>query len=689
MKSSLVKINKFIPLLTDTLPYEIPVLFSNRGFYATIKKSYDTYYNKTISKKASGNEIEIELKIEDFFKTEFINDHKIVSLKELLCQTFKNDTIPYDYWITQSNEKRRKISLIHPFAQLKICDFYSKYENQIIYNTTISDVSLRHPFKVTSKTFRKHTTLLNKLTKEAFQANCEDISETLEDKKKLELENIPNSYFVYKRHPFLYKFYDSKSFLHLEKKYQYCFKFDLKRCFDSIYTHSISWAVKNKNFAKKYKSNENNSFEKDIDKIMQYSNWGETHGIPIGSEFSRIFAEIILQRVDQNVENEIESKDFLVSGKSIKSGRDFIIKRYVDDYFVFVNNKNIANSIIEIYEKKLIEYKLFINHDKNIEMSRPFITKITSAKQKIMPELRKYLHNFHGLKNSDKGLHADNLFSNVYNCTNSTKYMIEKIRVDIYDNGIEMIDISNLLFSKIKKELIKVLDILMSIDNLHEDNIRKSKKYLEEVLDLSFYIFHLSNKANTTYGICKICFIVQDILKKINNKKNINEINQKIYSQFLLFFENREKLQNSPIESLDIIWILDKLGDNYTIPQERLENLLQATPSYFEIVVVLSYIKNKNEYKGLKEKILEKIEQKIKSTDNIFTHTETFIMFFDIMKCPYIEDSYKRKILDIIGITENKKDIINFITSNNWFFGWNEEINLKNLFEIKELQNVY
>ena len=51
MKSRLIKSNKFFPLLTDTLPYEVPVLFSNKGFYHTIKLAYDNWYNDKMKKK--------------------------------------------------------------------------------------------------------------------------------------------------------------------------------------------------------------------------------------------------------------------------------------------------------------------------------------------------------------------------------------------------------------------------------------------------------------------------------------------------------------------------------------------------------------------------------------------------------------------------------------------------------------
>ena len=60
MQVSIVKKNKFLPLLTDTLPYEVPISFSNRGFYKTIKNLYDNYYNEQVKKIAKGEKTKIE-----------------------------------------------------------------------------------------------------------------------------------------------------------------------------------------------------------------------------------------------------------------------------------------------------------------------------------------------------------------------------------------------------------------------------------------------------------------------------------------------------------------------------------------------------------------------------------------------------------------------------------------------------
>src|SRR3546814_8933789 len=88
-------------------------------------------------------------------------------------------------------------------------------------------------------------------------------------------------------------------------------------------SHTITWAVKDKLLAKEFKSAY--SFEAQFDKLMQRANYNETNGIVVGPEFSRVFAEIILQRVDQKV-----IANLAVNG--LVFNRDYEIRRYVDDF---------------------------------------------------------------------------------------------------------------------------------------------------------------------------------------------------------------------------------------------------------------------------------------------------------------------------------------------------------------------
>ncbi len=694
MKSSFVKMSKFHPLLTDTLPYEVPVLFSNRGFYETIRRAYDNYYLLLVRDKAKGISCKEAKTIEDFVKEDFINNPVLYPLRDKIKNLFSKHLQSYEYSIVKSNEKRRKLSLIHPISQLKICDFYARHEDEILFHTSSSDVSLRHPVKRTSRTFRQHTSLINKLTKEEEQANCNDPRDVLEDKKKFELDDIPNNYFVYKKYRHIHAFYNSAEFLELEQRFSWCLKFDIKRCFDSIYTHSIAWALKGKLYAK----NNRDGFGNEIDKLMQSSNWGETHGIPIGSEFSRIFAEILLQKIDQEFEIIIESENVKLYGKKLQNGFDFKIRRYVDDFFIFVNNKEIGEKIIAEYENVLSKYKLFPNQEKYEILSRPFVTKNTAAKQKILPKLKKTLRQFHYIDEQNQSLNSESIFQNVNKCSNNIIHkLIEEIRTIIYDNKIEMMDISNLILSQIKKELAKVLDIILSLKDVEEERYRKqiikgSKKYLNCILDLSFYVFHLSSRSNTTYGICKICFEIVEILQKLNDDRLTNEIKQKIFSQFLLFFENKKTKNTSLIEFLDIIWVIDELGEKYILSGKRLMDIIQEDYNkltYFELMVLLSYVKANNNYNVIRKRILDRIRELFDNTTDIFEKADTFMLFFDVIKCPYITKDYKKEILSSAGLTNNKEAIIGFIENRKWFFGWDEKLTLKKLFEIKELQNAY
>ncbi len=702
MKSRLIKSNKFFPLLTDTLPYEVPVLFSNKGFYHTIKLVYDNWYNDKMKKKSKTKEKEFinkqknnlnSLLNEDYsiqnFLTDVVSHYLSKYSGQFSSKILDKGFIPYDYMIQKNTTKLRKISLIHPISQLIICDLYTKFGEELIYYTNKSNVSLRYPQKKATHIFRQHDKLLNKLISQ-------------ETKKATEFTNLANNYFVYKKYRHIYAFYDSNELQDYEQKYRYCFKFDIKRCFESIYTHSITWAIKDKNYCKQHKSNDNLSFEDNMDKIVQRSNWNETHGIPIGAEFSRIFAEIILQQIDINVEHILLSEKFKVHNENIKKGKDFIIKRYVDDYFIFVNSKELGEIILEKYEQALLEYKLFPNQDKFVILERPFLTPISIAKQKIIPKLKEVFNKIHFSNSQETELSEKNLFLTESNL--NVKEIINEIRVIVSDKNIFISDIANIVLPYIKNELIKILNVILplkfnQVEAIHKQRIIKnSRNFLNNILDLSFYIFHLNSKANTAYGICKICFEVLKIIEIINNNRLTKEIEQKIYTSLSLFLENQKNSSNPIIDYLDIIWIIEKLGDYYALNREQLMIFFnKSKDSYFELIVLLSYtgrIYNSNNKNKEYEKIIDEIYKKIfnlfeTNKENWYLKADLFMMFFDIIKCPYTTKNNKKYLLSIVNITKNQNKLINFIQANDWFYDWNEQVSLDILLEIKELHNVY
>lgn len=686
-RSTFVKTNKFLPLLTDTLPYETPILFSNRGFYANLRTYYNTYYNDTVRRKAKGERVGHLKTIEEFFYDCFFPD-KLKPLQNALATLKAKAFIPYCYKVAKAPQKQRNISLIHPISQLQICDIYDKYEQEILYYTSNTNVSLRHPAKKVTKIFRRYTSLINKIIQSEVVDEDNVIDDLTDMDGSLDISSVPTNYFVNKKFRFLYKFYESNDLIKLEQQFEKCVKFDIKQCFDSIYTHSISWAIKGKLFSKQEKNNQT-SFEAILDAVMRNSNWGETNGIPTGSEFSRIFAEIILQAIDRAVEKR------LIESKIIKNS--YKIQRYVDDYFLFFNDDNIAETIIDLYKQELMEYKLFLNSEKTIPSTRPFITQQNSAKQELRTKIKHRLKLYHTANPGSEKIKLENLFQNADKLYLSNSLsLVKEVRQIIANNHTSVFDVSGFVFGLLKKDTINILSILKSVDTIPEGDMERIvkglRKYLVEILELAFYIFQTTTKASNTFGICKVCFVMIEILRSVGNRDLSDKIYQHIYSEFLIFLENKTYTKGCLIEYLDILWILKQLEPSYKLSAERLKALIEDNNdnfSYFPIMMTIAYIGADSEYAEIKSMLLMQINKILEDEPQPFYKADLFMMFFDIISCPFIDEKDKWRILQKYKIKQNLQAHIRWASNHTWFFGWNEQINIKTMLKIKELHSTY
>ena len=152
--------------------------------------------------------------------------------------------------------------------------------------------------------------------------------------------NSFRSYFVYEPFSQAHQYHQSNLKSITESKFLFSGHLDIQSCFDSIYTHSIEWAGLGYRFAKDVRRE---SFFSEFDRLMQNSNMGETNGILIGSEISRIFAEVILQAIDCELEQTLRNEEHL------SHGIDYAIHRYVDDYHIYTN----SHENFEIIERRL------------------------------------------------------------------------------------------------------------------------------------------------------------------------------------------------------------------------------------------------------------------------------------------------------------------------------------------------
>lgn len=135
--------------------------------------------------------------------------------------------------------------------------------------------------------------------------------------------------------------------------YEYCGHTDISNCYESIYTHSISWAVHSKDWAKTHRKPSQGIGNK-IDAKIQHMRSGQTNGIPQGSILMDFIAEIILAYSDSNLTDKLKEEDL----------SNFYIMRYRDDYRIFSNSKGDIELIIKLLSEILGDLNMKLNVNK-------------------------------------------------------------------------------------------------------------------------------------------------------------------------------------------------------------------------------------------------------------------------------------------------------------------------------------
>lgn len=644
-----IKINKEDKtriLLTELLPYEVPMLFSNDGFYNIINGGKLDYFSNKI--------------------------------KQIFKDLDKNFTLPFNYDIKKNTiGDTRTLSIIHPFTQKRYIKLFEEYDSLMLHLCSKSPFSLRK---------------INKIAKFYYSPDFVFEEENLKNPDKevepdiLDAESqFIKSYYTYEPIDLIYKFYDRLDFQRLEQRFNFLMEFDISKCFYHIYTHSITWAVKDKEYAK---VNSNKStFENTFDKLMQHSNYNETNGIVVGPEISRIFAEIILQQVDLNVLKELDKL-------KIKFGVDYEVRRYVDDYFIFSNDTDILETVKKIFQKELQFYKLYINPNKDNIKTSPFLSDIAVGKL----ELKEFLIDFY-----------NDLFEEIEGTKHikqiNKPYIVSKSFIKKFQSIVKR---NNLTYDTLSKDVVrffksKLVKLLKKNELLH--STERSESFFLMFLDIVFYCYSVNINTNTTFRIAQIIVLLVKHLEKENNPNVKNSIFSKIYkeSEFVLTNFHRKQVKNeTSIETINLLLAVKQLGNEYMFNPEKISYFFNIAKdkelyhlNYFHFTTLLYYFNNESIYEDIKNKIITEIIGRFEQ-DNVFLKSELTLLFFDIINCPFVEEKQKIDIIrksKYVSKKANNSEIIQEINkiqaANKWFMDWTQEINLERNLKKKEWRSSY
>ena len=714
-------------LFSDVLPYELPFIFSNRYFYRFLVKngihveSDNIVWNRDVPEGA-------------LIVLSFILDKGIAEMKAkgyVKCddqEIKKFQTIPFTYRILHKPTKSRELAVIHPRNQILMVDFYDKYKSLMLYYCGLDKYSLRYPNKVACYFFYRdklHKTLIGRKT---------DSLELFFN----EYENL-RTFFSYKRYNNIYKFYEDYRYQRAEKKFTYLLKFDVQSCFDSIYTHSIAWATGGGKEI--YKSNfdkEDNTFGSKWDRQMQLMNYNETNGIVIGPEFSRIFAEVILQHVDCSVANSLQKDNLFWE-------RDYVCYRYVDDYFFFYNDDACRKKAMELFDEKLREFKLSISSEKTHEYVRPFVTDISRAKLRIDALIDDELQ-YHSVQipfvenvddedvqneepDNDKidDTLVDGAIQNQDQLYLNSRKFNQTFKTILVECNVEAKDVINYTLSRIGSKLnsdIKKFDksfrtLSRALDDDHFAHLfstvknakRKKEKmitsFMEELLDVTFFLYSSNKRVNTTL---KVINILNSIIIHMENAYQIKDkdvpkysdsardvVFKKIQDELSLVLKTTSVDPNTQLETLYFLIINKQLRSKYHFSEEELSQYLRRLSSKgvhnaLTVTILLYYYGNEIRYVGLKEKLIQMVKEMYISVPEKLRRkkSELSILTLDLITCPYLTYQNKKEIAGLIGISEpDLKSMLGYFRKQKYMFTKWTKVDITKELSAKISQEVY
>jgi len=656
-----VKLNDYARILvSETSPYDVPIIFSNNWFYRHIRSSM-------------GKNTQI--------KQDIINFLFLPKSTDKYC-------IPMRYKIRKNDKSFRYMGLLHPTSQTHIIEFYKNYSLQILHYCSQSSYSIRQPAKIASSFYIKNRFDENRKYRNENMAR-------LSDEKKFK---HATSYYAYNRHTKLHQFFDDKEFHRLEGKYTDFWSIDISKCFDSIYTHSVTWATKGKLFSKTAKADD--SFGAIFDLIMQRSNYNETNGIVIGNEVSRIFAEVILQSVDVKTKEMLERRDIL-------EGVDYDIRRYVDDFFIFSTSTNIAQKVFNAIEENLRTYKLHINTNKTKKSQKPFITRISKAKletAKALNELSTTLFT----KNTKQELVAN--ITPIRNTHAIIRSFINKIKAPCYNDKESYNAMSGYIIAAL---LNTVKQLSKSEDKKTEEEFTKYRDSFTVLLEISFHLFSVNPIFSNSIKLCMLCYISILFFEKHfrNEDKTIKLLINIFIKDFFDSGKCKQVLTNGEnyfsIEFANLLFISRNMGRDYLLNQKQLSDFFdikglkarnksflqeEENTDYFQIISLLYYIGNEPEYNRIKQEVVKLINHRLANLQDITLDAKICFLFLDSVACPYLKKADREKWSKKFGRVlyrknlsqEEEEKLFKTLASEQWFTSWHYP-DLWNTLEKKEL----
>lgn len=467
---------------------------------------------------------------------------------------------------------------------------------------------------------------------------------------------------------------------------------DVSKCFDSIYTHSVTWAVKDMPFAKR--SIGAKSFGDQFDRLMQSMNYNETSGICIGPEVSRIFAETIFQRIDRDVEKE-------ASASGLMHRRDYECVRYVDDIIIFAKDDRIAATLYAMFEKELGRFNLHFNDLKLDKFQRPFQTDKSWAIHKISRELARLEEQLFTITSDVSGSKLSP--KHIFRPSALRLRFIDQVKSICREIGVSYDFVSNYIISSLSNRLENILDDHSAVP----DEVLPSKEdYFTStmlLLDILFHFYTMHPTVKSSFRVAKAIVISAEFWRQAEPGRSVFLVEEMMRwtGDLVRSFENgvqRLVTDRVPVEVINIALALSPHDDGNNLSADFvLKNIFRDERlEYFSVVSLLFFCGRKAEYAAIVDGLERKLKGRLAEGFRALSNSHDAHLVLDLICCPYLTIELRMMMVEALW-TElgypkmgkpRQRAIVQEMEADHWFVNWSG-IDLLNMIKRKELSHVY
>ena len=642
-------------VVTDTLPEEVPIIFSNDGFYR----------NRTRSDHGDAN------------ASAFI---------DALFSPERGYTIPYRFSVLRDESSTRGLNLLHPIAQERVAQFYRSYDDLICHYARRSVASLRAPHKVGSTFFVKSAS-----------GSPGNLRRAAVDTVSLETSvATPASYFSYSRYNRAHQFFSSRDYLNLEKKYKVFRTLDVSKCFNSIYTHTLAWAIWDIDTAKE--NTQASSFANDFDSLMQFMNYRETNGICIGPEVSRIFAETIFSEIDVRV---IEG----LARNRMKWKTDFEFRRYVDDFYVFAQDEDSANQIMGAVQQELQKFNLHLNFEKVKTLHRPFSTKISQVVADTNVRLNAIFSKFIDYQVLSTGSMKSRLAypKRIMRSDSLLRSAIHEIKAVCNMHGLEYGVVSDYVISALTNRVSELADGFTQgilLPNVTEDDYVSAHMLL---LELVYFFYTVNPTVRSSLNVARSVVTSAELFSN-EFQPRLSFLAESVVRwtldlvRSMISGSKHDKLAAVPVEILNVLIPMREVASNEPLIDELVGSMCERVESfeYFQIISFLYLVGGKPQHRNLISKLFTQAKAVVAASHGPRIDAQAAHLCLDLLACPHLPLEKRaswfnalRRRSGLPGLSRGASQAaVASLRDSPWFVSW-EGVSLSSVLRKKELSPVY